>query len=126
MLNLTSLRVRWEARRDDLRRLHAQVDGAVLIDELLGEVSSLCASQSLEPVTLAEASRIGGYSVDHLQRLVRRGTIENMGRKGSPRIRRSDVPVRSGSDLPSGSTASQFGSRRRMALAVLSDSTGEG
>ena len=56
MLNLTSLRDLWEARRDDLRRFHAQVDGAVLIDELLREVSSLCESQSLQPLTLAEAS----------------------------------------------------------------------
>ena len=62
MLNLTSLRVLWEARRDDLRRLHAQVDGAVLIDELLREVSSLCESQSLQPVTLAEASSPSLYS----------------------------------------------------------------
>jgi hypothetical protein len=57
MLNLTSLRVRWEARRDDLRRLHAQVDGAVLIDELLGEVSSLCASCVFRSMLIARFAR---------------------------------------------------------------------
>ena len=118
MLNLTSLRVRWEARRDDLRRLHAQVDGAVLIDELLGEVSSLYESQSLEPVTLAEASRIGGYSVDHLQRLVSGGQLENIGKKGRPRIRRGDLPLKTGHVLRPPDRESQFALRRRIVASV--------
>jgi hypothetical protein len=49
-----------------------------------------------DTVTLGEAATLGGYSVDHLQRLVRTGRLENVGRKGKPRIRRSQVPARPG------------------------------
>ena len=45
-------------------------------------------------LTLAEASARSGYSVGHLGRLVRRGTIPNAGRIGAPRIRESDLPHR--------------------------------
>ena len=47
-------------------------------------------------VSLREAAAIGGYSVDHLQRLVRNGRLANVGRKGKPRLRRDQVPRRPG------------------------------
>ena len=47
-----------------------------------------------EELTLEEASRLGGYSVDHLRRLVNDGTVPNAGVKGRPRIRVADVPFR--------------------------------
>lgn len=47
-------------------------------------------------VSLKEAHEIGGYSVDHLQRLVSSEQLENVGRRGRPRIRRSDVPIKPG------------------------------
>lgn len=47
-----------------------------------------------ERLTLAQASARSGYSEDHLARLVREGRIPNAGRRGSPRIRSGDLPVR--------------------------------
>lgn len=47
-----------------------------------------------ERLTLAEALLRSGYSQDHLARLVREGRIPNSGRRGSPRIRAGDLPVR--------------------------------
>jgi hypothetical protein len=49
-----------------------------------------------ESVTLREAHDIGGYSIDHLQRVVKSGRIANVGTKGRIRIRREDVPIKPG------------------------------
>jgi hypothetical protein len=49
-----------------------------------------------EGVTLREASHIGGYAVDSLQRMVAQGKLPNVGRKGRPRIPRMSVPVKPG------------------------------
>ena len=72
-----------------------------------------------ERLSLAEASRIGGYSIDHLQRQVAAGKIANAGRRGSPSIRRADVPMKPGYSLPAGDQQHSLSSRRRMALAVI-------
>ena len=45
---------------------------------------------------MKEASRLGGYSVDALQRMVAAGRIDNAGRKGKPRIRLAHVPQKPG------------------------------
>ena len=82
------------------------------------EVQALLESNELDAVTLKEASLMGGYSVDHLQREVSHGRIPNVGRRGRPRIRRCDVPKRPGHTLPENQPGGQFASRRRMALAV--------
>ena len=47
-----------------------------------------------ERLTLAQASARSGYSQDHLARLIREGRLPNAGRRGSPRIRAGDLPVR--------------------------------
>lgn len=49
-----------------------------------------------EVLTLQQASELTGYSTDHLGRLIREEQIPNAGRKGAPRIRRSDLPVKPG------------------------------
>jgi len=73
------------------------------------------ALQSVEDgVTLAEAARLGGYSADHLGRLIHEGTLVNVGRKYAPRIRRADVPVKPGHRLPPPPATDQFSARRRI------------
>ena len=47
-----------------------------------------------ERLTLAQAALRSGYSAEHLARLVREGRLANAGRRGSPRIRAGDLPVR--------------------------------
>ena len=47
-----------------------------------------------ELLTLPQAAALCGYSADHLGSLVRKGKIPNLGCKGSPRIRRSDLPTK--------------------------------
>ena len=47
-----------------------------------------------ELLTLPQAAALCGYSADHLGSLVRKGKIPNLGCKGSPRIRPSDLPTK--------------------------------
>jgi len=49
--------------------------------------------QGNEVLTLTQASRLSGYSVDHLRRRVADGTIPDAGRRNAPCIRRRDCPM---------------------------------
>lgn len=91
-LALDALRRRWLARRDELRRLHALVDGATLCEELLGELDQLADTAAAELLSLGQAAAESGYSADHLGRLIREGKLVNAGRANAPRIRRRDLP----------------------------------
>lgn len=93
---LTAFRARWIARRDELRRLHALVDGAELCDALLGDLDALLSASASELLSLRQAAAESGYSPDHLGRLIREGKIPNAGRHHAPRIRRADLPRRAG------------------------------
>lgn len=52
----------------------------------------------LEGLTLAEAAEETGYSYSSLQKKVADGDIPNAGDKGSPRVRRKDLPYKGPSD----------------------------
>ena len=60
---------KWRARRDELARLGAQVDGAMLCDEVLAEVEALLNSEDEALLGLQDAAAHSGYSSDHLRRL---------------------------------------------------------
>ena len=114
MATLSEIQSRWEARRVEHERLGTLVPFASICAEVLSELRELAID---ETITLKEASLLGGYSVDHLQRLVRQGTIENVGRKHAPRVRRQDVPTKPGRSvaaLPSASPSDQLSARRRI------------
>jgi len=95
-------RARWAARRDELQRLGALVDGAKLVGEMLADLDSVLVEEANALLTLKEAARVTGYSRDHLERLVRGGAIPNAGRLGAPRVRLSDLPRRSPRSLATG------------------------
>jgi hypothetical protein len=82
--------IRWESRHSELARLHAQVDGAALVEEFLSDLERLASAETA--MSLAEASRLSGYSADHLGRLVRKGEISNRGRKNAPKVLLSECP----------------------------------
>jgi len=90
--------------------------------EAAAELERELIDRAEESVTLAQAAELGGYSIDHLQRLVSTGQLENVGRKHRPRVRRSAVPLKPGHRLPSDTEATQFSTRRRIVDSVL---TGE-
>lgn len=66
---------RWRARRDELARLGAHVDGARLCDEVLADFESVTTAEDESLVGLHEAATRSGYSSDHLRRLHRLGKL---------------------------------------------------
>jgi hypothetical protein len=90
---VATLLLRWRSRATELERYapaaaHAFRDAADELEEAL--------NAGEETVSLKEAATLGGYSIDSLQRLVACGRIRNLGRKGKPRIRRTEVPLKPG------------------------------
>ena len=65
-----------------------------------------------EELTLSESASASGYSKRRLSELLADGTIENVGRRGAPRIRRGDLPTRAkskkGSDFNAASEAREI------------------
>lgn len=90
MSSASDVRARWSAKRDEFRRMNAQVDGAKLLDDLLRELEALDADEQLLTITAAAAR--SGYSSDHLSRLVRNGALPNYGKKGRPLVKLSECP----------------------------------
>ena len=91
MAALDDLRERWVRRRDEFRKLRASVDGAVICEEVLTDLEVLHRHRSETALTLSQAAEISGFSKDHLARLVRQGKLTNLGRRGAPRIRLSEL-----------------------------------
>jgi hypothetical protein len=105
MDRLDQLRVKWRVKRDEFARFRASVDAATLCDELIADLESAVQARDEEILTLRQASTVSSYTVDHLARLIRQGRIPNSGRRGAPRIRVRDIPVRPGHVACSGDDA---------------------
>ena len=86
------LTARWMGLRESFQNSKALVNGARLVELFLADLAQLTQAEAEATLSLGEASQRSGYSVEHLGRLVRKGTISNAGRKGAPRIRVSDLP----------------------------------
>ena len=91
-MRLGELQQRWSTRREEFARLGAQVDGAKVIDAFLADLAETSRDEADQLLSIREAARLSGYSVEHLARSVRRGRIPNSGRKNKPLIRRNDLP----------------------------------
>src|SRR5215472_14734460 len=90
---VSALPAHWRSRATELERYapaaaQAFKDAADQLDDAL--------QASTDSVSISAASSLGGFSADHIQRLVAKGRIDNVGRKGKPRIRRQDVPMKPG------------------------------
>lgn len=90
----------WRDRADELERYAPPAAAAFreAADEL-EEALRLAAEESL---TLQEAADESGYSTRRLRELLADGTIPQAGRKGAPRIRRGDLPIKPGAAAPTG------------------------
>ena len=66
---------RWRARRDELARLGAHVEGAKLCDEVLAEFEAVTQAEDEALLGLQDAAVRSGYSSDHLRRLHRLGKL---------------------------------------------------
>ena len=105
---------RWRTTADTLERFAPAV--AAAFRECASDLEE-AAQDAYDAVTLQEAHLIGGYSVDHLQRLVSQEMLPNSGKKGAPRIPRSAVPIKPGhasGSLPFPAGSDQVSARRRI------------
>lgn len=64
---------------------------ANLIDSMADELEDAVHEFRVAPIGLKEASKMTGLAYDTVQRKVSRGEIPNVGRRGSPRVRRCDL-----------------------------------
>lgn len=78
------------ARAEDVGKFSRAARNAFL--EAAATVEASIRAWQNELLTLQEAARESGYSVDYLGEMLREGRIANAGRKHSPRIRRADLP----------------------------------
>jgi len=83
---------RWRARRDELARLGAHVDGAKLCDEVLADFEAFATTEDDELVSLQSAAERSGYHKDHLRRLVRWGKLPAARRGRMLLFRVADLP----------------------------------
>lgn len=90
---LGALATTWRARADELELLAATAQ-ATTLRWAAAQLEAAIAQADDELLTLEQAAALGHYSAEHLRKLVADGSIPNAGKRGAPRIRRRDVPVR--------------------------------
>ncbi len=79
-----------------LLREHAHEPSARVYDICARQLEDALQAEEQHLLTLRQAAALSGYTEEHLGRLVRDGKIDNAGRRGAPRVRRSDVPIKAG------------------------------
>lgn len=90
--SFVSLRAKWTQFRTQCERFGTHVEGCKVADEVLADLDALETSADNETVTLTEAAQLSGYHPDSLGRMVREGTLTNMGSPHRPRLLRSELP----------------------------------
>ena len=109
-----------------MRNRGALVNGAALLEEVLRDFEAATRDYQAQSLTLSNAARESGYSVDYLGRLVREGRISNAGRPNAPRIQRKDLPRKATALRPTGLPFSVVGATPgQIAQAVVSSDEGE-
>ena len=96
MERLTALADRWKAEADTAEQRYGDDRVAHLLRLLAAELEEAVRATHDDPLTLDEAASLSGYSSGHLRHLVADQAIPNAGRKGAPRIRRGDLPIKPG------------------------------
>lgn len=69
---------------------------AEMVESFAADLEAAIQLQELEALTIREGVAVSGYSYSALQKLLASGELENVGSKGSPRIRRGDLPRKPG------------------------------
>ncbi len=95
MTGPTDLAAHWRTEADTLRRRGAEGQ-AVALESCADELEAAHREEALEALTLNAASQESGYSYSALQKKVASGELPNMGTKNCPRVRRGDLPRKTG------------------------------
>ena len=84
---------RWREEALLLRRRAATLQAEVL-ESCAAELEACSKERDIEALTLSQAADESGFTYSALEKMVRRGAIANVGRRGAPRVRRRDLPRR--------------------------------
>lgn len=103
---------KWEPRRDEWLSRGISAPLGPILAELLADLDAVARSEGTELLTLTQAAIRCGFSADSLGRMVRKGTLQNYGRKNAPRVRAADLP-RKVLRAPSPFTHTQSASRQQ-------------
>ena len=90
---VTDLAATWEADAEILER-HEDARGATLCRRSAAALREAVRADQDRLLTVAEAALESGFSEDHLRHGVADGKIRNAGKKGAPRIRHCDLPIK--------------------------------
>ena len=94
-MTLHELATRWTDEAASLAKW-GDDRGSALLRQCATELDVAARAHDAEELTIPASAEASGYSRDHLRALVSTGEIANAGKKGSPRIRRSDLPMKPG------------------------------
>jgi hypothetical protein len=62
------------------------------LEECARQLSAALEAHALEALTLDEAAKESSYSYSAIQKMVAHGELTNVGKKGSPRVLRGELP----------------------------------
>ena len=96
MMIALELPAEWRSRADELQRYASPAAEAFRM--AAEELDAALREAADAPLTLGEAATASGYSKRRLRELIASGTLPNVGRKGSPRVRCGDLPRKPRSD----------------------------
>ena len=99
--SLIELVAEWRAEAEYDRRRGYEC-GARMLEHYAEELERRVLNVGMDVLTLEQAVEISGYSYSHLQDLVASGAIPNVGKKGSPRVLRKDLPRKPSPPLTDG------------------------
>jgi hypothetical protein len=120
MHGLRTMLERWRTRRDLYAQDGALVSGATIAGQVVSDLEAAFQDPTADDlVTLAEASRLCGYTPDTLRRKIDAGELMDYGQKHRPRVRVSELPRKAGSLLTRPECATFAGSKQGIARAVL-------
>ena len=101
MSGITELVEKWESDADTMEQ-YSDARGAAVCRLHIAELKEAVRIEQGRLLTLAEAAHESGYSEDHLRHEVASGRIQNEGKKGAPRIRRGNLPLKRSKRAKSG------------------------
>lgn len=86
--------VLWREEAQTLER-YGDERGATMLRRNADDLEAAMRAAADEALDLDAAAAESGYSKDRLRHMISDGTLPNAGRKGSPRVRRVDLPRKS-------------------------------
>ena len=123
---LSTLPDEWRALAATLRA-HAVESAANAYEKAAAQLEAALRQHGDEPLTLVQAARECGYSPRTIQRWIRKGVVQNIGRPNAPKVRRRDLPVKPGITSPPPIESQYIGqSREQIARAILTSATEHG